>query len=138
MKFDISQPTCAVIHEEYERAYEHELVVEDDLLLSAPPPLFLDIIGDFVISDCPCVSPSMDASTSNLLQNIPNVSTSFDNREDKFFIENPLDFSSAFSRNIDGEHSCFSSTPLYDSSNHEDADKHLEFYDRGCHDICTY
>lgn len=91
----VAQPTCTVIHDEYDWESEHEPMVKDDLLLSVPPPLFPDIIGDFVIPDFPCVNPSTDASTFDHLQNAPNVSTSFDSGEDKFFIEHPLDFSSA-------------------------------------------
>lgn len=78
--------------------------------------------------NAPIVDHSLDTSY---------VSPSSDNREDQSFIENPLDFSSAFSGNAEGKHSCFSSTPLCDSSNHEDADKHFEFVDLDCHDLST-
>lgn len=33
---------------------------------------------------------------------------------------------------------CFSLTPLYDSSNHEDTNVHLEFSDHGCSDLFTH
>ena len=52
-------------------------------------------------------------------------------------IENPLDLSSIFSGNIEDEFIHFSSTPLCDSSNHEDADQHPEFSDLGCRDLFT-
>jgi len=112
-------------------------VAKDDLRLFAPPPLFPDIFGDSTIFDFPCVNPSTDASTSDHLQNTPDVSPSFNNRQDKFFIENLLDFSSTFFRNAEGEHPCFSSTPLYDSLDHEDVDELIEFFYRSCHDLFT-
>jgi len=52
-------------------------------------------------------------------------------------LENPLDLSSALSRNAEGEHPSFSSTPLYDSLNHEDSNQHLEFSNLGCRDLFT-
>ena len=52
-------------------------------------------------------------------------------------LENPLDLSSALSRNAEGEHPSFSSTPLCDSSNHEDVDQHPKFSDLGCCDLFT-
>jgi len=107
-KADVAQPACIFIHEKYDRASENEPMVKDDLLLSAPPPLFPDTIGDFVIFDFPYVNPLTDSSTSHHLQNAPDVSTLFDSAEDKFFIEHPLNFSSSFSRNAEGKHSCFS------------------------------
>jgi len=93
---DVAQSTCIVIHEEYDWASENEPIVKDDFLLSVSPLLFLDIVGEFVISDFPCVNPSTDESTSNHSQNSLDVSTSFDSGEDKLFIEHPLDFSSVF------------------------------------------
>jgi len=111
--------------------------VEDDSLLSTPPPFFPDIFGDYDIPDFACVSPSMDAPIVEFLQNTPDVSPSSYNGEDQSFLENPLDFSSAFSKNAEGEHSCISSTPLCDSSNHEDVEKHLEFFDIGFRDLST-
>lgn len=104
---EVGKPTCVVIHEEYDRASENEPTVKDDLLLSAPPPLFPNLIGDFVILDCVCVNPSMDESTSDHSQNTHDVSPSFDNIDKKLFIKNPLDISSSFSENVEGEHSCF-------------------------------
>lgn len=80
-------------------------MVNDDLLLSMPPSLFPDIMGDSVISDFLCVNPSTDASTSNHLQNALDVSTSFGNGEENLFIKHPLDFSFYFSRNVKGENS---------------------------------
>lgn len=133
----VAQPTCIVIHDEYDWEPEYQPTVKDDLLLSAPPPLFPNIFSDSAISDFPCVNPSMDVSTADHSQNTPDVSPSFDSREDKSFVENPLDSSFSFFINTEGEHSCFSSTPLHYSSNHEDANKHPEFSDHGCCDLCT-
>ena len=38
-------------------------------------------------------------------------------------------------RNIEGEFVYFSSTPLFDSSNHEDTDEIIDFSDHSCHDL---
>lgn len=111
--------------------------MKDDLLLSAPSPIFPDIIGDFVIPNCICVNPSMDASSSDHLQNTLDVNPLFNSGEDKSIIKNPLHLSSAFFGNIEGENSCFSSTPLHNSSNDEDVDKHPKFSDFGYRDLCT-
>lgn len=113
-------------------------MVQDNLLLSTPPLNFLDIFDDFGMSDFPCVNPSMNASTFDHSQNTPYVSQSFYSGEEKYFLKNPIDHSSTFSTNTEGEHSYFSSTPLYDSSNHEDVKKHLEFSNHGCPNLCTY
>lgn len=134
---DVAQPTCIVIYNKYDCGSKHEPVVKDDLLLSAPPPHFLDIFGDYAISNFPCVNSSTNASTFDHSQNTLDVSLSFDNEEEKSFIENPLDFSSTFSGNTEGEHSCFSLTPLHDSSNHEDANEHAKCDDHGFHGIYT-
>jgi len=37
----VAQPTCAVIHEEYEWELEHQHLAKDDSLLSKPPSLDL-------------------------------------------------------------------------------------------------
>lgn len=52
-------------------------------------------------------------------------------------MENPFNLSFIFLENTEGEQFCFSSTPLPDSSNHEDVDGHFEFSDLDCHDIFT-
>lgn len=69
------------------------------------------------------MSSFTDAPIVDHSQNTPDVSPSSENEEDQSFIKNPLDFSSAFYGNVEGEHSCFSSSPLCDSKNHEDVDK---------------
>ena len=62
-----------------------------------------------------------------------DVSPSFDNGEDKLSVENPLDPSSVFSKNIEDEFVHFSSTPLFDTSDHEDAAEFIDFfYHGGC------
>lgn len=116
----------------------HEPVMKDDLLLFAPPPLFPDIFSDSTISDFPYVNPSMNAYTSNHSQNTLDVIQSLDRGEDKFFIENPLDLSSTFSVNVEGENSSFSSTPLFDSKDHEDVDELIEFSDHINRDLFTH
>lgn len=70
-------------------------------------------------------------------QDTPNFSQSLDNREDKLFIENPLDLSSAFPKNTEDEFFHFSSTPLFDSLDHEDVDERIDFSNCGCHDPFT-
>lgn len=79
--------------------------MKDDFLLSAPSFLFPDIFDDSFIYDFPCVNQSMDAYTSDHLQNTQNVSPLFDSKEEKSSIENQPEFSSTFSRSEEGEHS---------------------------------
>jgi len=57
--------------------------------------------------------------------------------EDTSFFSHPFNISSDISRKADGQHSCFLSTPLYDSSHHECADEHIEYSDCGCCDLFT-
>jgi len=99
--------------------------------------LFPDISRDSTISDFPRENSSTDAPTFDHSQNTRNASISFNSGKDKSLIENPLNISSTFSRNIEGEHSCFSYTPLYDSSNHEDVNEHPKFSHHYCRDPHT-
>ena len=108
-----------------------------DSLSSKPPPFFPDIFGEPAIQDFACVSSSTDAHIVDHSQNTLDVSPSSNNREDKLFIENPTDLSSAFSENTKDEFVCFSSTPLFDSLDHEDADEIIDFSDHGCRDPFT-
>ena len=57
----VAQPTCTILHEEYEWELEHQHSVKDDSLLSEPPPFFLDLFGEPTIHDFACVSSSLDA-----------------------------------------------------------------------------
>jgi len=66
-----------------------------------------------------------------------DVSPSSDNREDKSFLDNPLDLSSAFSENTEDGFVRFLSTPLFDSSDHEDANEIIDFSDCGYRDPFT-
>ena len=59
---------------------------------------------------------------------------SFDNGEDKLFIEDPLDPLSLFFGTTEDEFIHFSSTALFDSSDHEDAEEFFHFSDIGAHD----
>ena len=79
----------------------------------------------------------MDVSTFDHSQNTTDVSLSLHCGEDTSFFSNPLNLSSVISESAEGEHSCFSSTPLYDSLDHEGAKEHIEFYDHGCRDLFT-
>lgn len=56
-----AQPTCIVIHEEYDWEPEHQHSAKDDSFLFEPPPFFLDLFGEPAIHDFACVSPYMDA-----------------------------------------------------------------------------
>jgi len=73
----------------------------------------------------------MDAPIVDHSHDSPDASPSFNNREDKLLIENPLDPSSVFSENTKDEFIHFSSTPLFNSSHHEDAEEFVDFSDRG-------
>lgn len=132
----VVQPTYAIIHKEYDWELEHQSSAKDNSLLSEPPLFFPDISGDPSIHDFVCVSLSMDVTIVDHSQNTPDVNPS-DNGEDKLFIENPLEFLFAFPRNTDGEFFYFSSTPLFDSSDHEDTDEIIDFVDHSCHDLFT-
>ena len=57
----VAQPTCNVIHEEYDWELEHPPATEDHLYLSVPPLFFLDLLGDPTILDFSCVSLSREA-----------------------------------------------------------------------------
>ena len=111
----VSQPKCTSIHEEYEWELEHQCSAKDDSLLSESPPFIRNLFGEPAIHDFTCVSLSTDAPIVVHSQDTPDVSPLSNNREDKLFIENPLDLSSAFSGNTQDEFVCFSSTPLFDS-----------------------
>lgn len=113
-------------------------MVKDDLLRSLPRPLFPDIFHDYSTYVPSFENSSLDVSTSNHSQNTWDVSLSFDCREYKSFFPNSPNLSSFISGNIEGENSCFSLPPLYDSSNHEDAIVHLKFSDHGCLNIFTH
>lgn len=102
-----------------------------------PHILYPDIPCDFVIVYFPCEKSFPDVSTSDHLQDTSDVSLSLQCEEDTYSSQNPSKLSSIFPENIEVEHLCFPSTPLPDSSNHEDVDEHPESYDLGCHDLST-
>jgi len=135
--FGVAQPTCIVIHEEYDWELEHQHSTRDDSLLSEPPPFFPNIFCEISIHDITRVSSSTDAPIVYHLQDTPDVIASSDNREDELFIENPLDFSSTFSKNTEDEFICFSSTPLFDLSDYEDFDEIIDFSNRSYRDLFT-
>ena len=58
--------------------------------------------------------------------------------EDTSSFENLFDLSFVISKSIEGEYPYFSTTPLHDSSNYQDAKKHPEFFDLGCRGLSTY
>lgn len=112
--------------------------MKDDLLLSAPHPLFLDIFCDSAISDLSCENPSPTVFTSNHSQNTPDVTTSLHYGEDTYLFPNSPNLSSFIYGNSESEHSCFQSTPIYDSLDHEDADENIKFSNHGFHDLFTH
>ena len=79
----------------------------------------------------------MNAPIVDHSKNTLDVIPSSDNGDDKLFTKNPLEFSSTFSWNIEGEFVCFSSTPPFDSSDHEDVDEIIDFADHSCRDLWT-
>ena len=79
----------------------------------------------------------MDAPIIDHLQDSPDVSPSFDNVGDKLLIEDPLDPSFVFSRDIEDKFVHFSSTPLFNLSNHEDTKEFIDFSDYGSSDPFT-
>ena len=130
----VAQPTCVVIHEEYEWELEHQQLVKDDSLLSDPPPFLPSFFGEPSIHDFVCVSSFTDAPIFYHSQDSLYASPSFNNGEDKLFIEDPLDPSSVFSKNIEDEFVHFLSTHLFDSSDHEDAEEFIDFSDHDSRD----
>jgi len=115
--------------------FEEEPAEKDELILDALHPLYLNIFFDSAIFYFPCEYSSPNVSTSYHSPNTSDVSISLHCREDTYFYANPLNLSFFVPKNEEGGHSCFSSTPLYDSSDHEDVDEHLEFFYHGCHDL---
>ena len=134
----VMHPTCAIVHGECVQESKEELVVKDEFLPAAPYPLHPNIPCDSATADFPYENPFPDVSTSNHSQDTSDVSLSLQCGEDTSSSENPLNLSFIFLENTEGEHLYFSSTPLPNSSNHEDADKHLEFSDLGCNDLFTF
>ena len=132
------QLTYAIIHDEHVWEYEEETTVKDESFPSVPHPLYLNIPCIFATFDSPCENSFPDVSTFDCSQDTSDVSLSLHCGEDTSSSENPSNLSSIISKNTEGEHPCFSSTPLHDSSNHEDANKHPEFSDLGCRNLSTF
>lgn len=57
----VPQPTCIMIHEDYDWELEHQSLENDDSLLFEPPPHFPKIFSDYIIPNFACVSLSTDA-----------------------------------------------------------------------------
>jgi len=108
-----------------------------DSLLSKPPLLFPNLFGEPTIEDFSCVSSSIDAPIVDHSQDSSKVGPSFNNGEDKLLIEDPLDPSSVLSGDTKNEFVHFSSTHLFDLSDHEDAKEFIDFSNRGDHDPLT-
>ena len=54
--FNVAQPTCAIIHEEFEWELEHQHSAKDVSLLPESPPFFPNLFGEPIIHDFSCVS----------------------------------------------------------------------------------
>ena len=111
--------------------------MKDDSLPYEPHRFLPSFFGELAIHDFVCVSSSMVAPIVGHLHDSPDASPSFDNREDKLSIEDPLDPSSVFSRNTEDEFILFSSTPLFNSCDHEDAEEFIDFSNCGSCDQFT-
>lgn len=133
----VVQPTCAIIHDECVQESKEEPTVNHDSLLAVPHPLYPDIPCDSVTVDFPYENSFPDVSTSDHSQDTLDVSLSLCCGEDTSSSENLSNLSFVISEDTEGEHLCFSYTPLPNSSNHEDVKKHPEFFDLGCHDLST-
>jgi len=99
----VAQPTCVVIHEEYEWDLEHQHSKKDDSLPSEPPPFLPSFFGEPTIHNFVCVSSSTDAPIVDHSHESLDASPSFNNGEDKLFIEDPLDPSFVFFGNTEDE-----------------------------------
>lgn len=107
-----------------------------------PSVHWLTLVGEGVVykNDKPvnqktCENTLQDASNFDHLQSTSNVVMSLHRGEDTSLFTNPLNISSIISINVDDKYYCFSSTPLYNSSNHEDVDEHIKFFYHGFHDL---
>ena len=74
-KVGVAQPTCIVIHEEYEWELEHHHSTKDDSLASEPPLFFPEIFGEPSIDDFAYVSPCTDAPIIDHSQDTRCLST---------------------------------------------------------------
>ena len=76
-RFGVAQPTCAIIHEEYEWEIEHQHLAKDDSLLSEPPLFFPNLFGEPTIHDFSYVSSSTDAPIVDHSRDSSDVNPSF-------------------------------------------------------------
>lgn len=115
---------------------EQEYVLKDDLLLFSPLQLYPKIFHDYVISLQYCEN-SFRMFLLSIICRTRGIPTLHLNAKRKnVFLPSPRNLSSYLSQNIKCEISRFPSSPLYDSSNNEDAPIHdLEFSDRGRRDL---
>lgn len=138
----VLQETCDILYDDYvlESTSKQESAMKDDFPPSVPLPHYPDIFCNFIIPIESCEKlVSDDIITSNHFQNSWNVSFSSECGEKKSSLLNFPTLSSHHSKNLEGEISCFPSSLLYDSLNHEDASIFvLELYNHGCHDLFTH
>lgn len=136
-KVGVVQPTYAIIHDEYVPESKEEPTVKEDSLQTVPHLLYLDIPYYSTTADFPCEKSFSNISTFDHSQGTSDLSLSLHYRKDTSSSEHPSNLSSIISKIIEGEHPCFSSTSLHDSSNHEDTKKHPRISDPSCHDLST-
>ena len=132
-KVGVVQPTYAIIHDEYVPESKEEPTVKEDSLQTVPHLLYLDIPYYSTTADFPCEKSFSNISTFDHSQGTSDLSLSLHYRKDTSSSEHPSNLSSIISKIIEGEHPCFSSTSLHDSSNHEDTKKHMIKHDRCAH-----
>lgn len=133
----VMHPTYAIIHDECVWESKEKPAVKDDSLVAIPHLLHLDIPCDSSTTDFPCKNQLVAASTSYHSQDILDVSISLQCEEDTSSSKNMFNWSIIFLENRKGEHLCLSSTPLLDSSNHEEANEKPKFSNLGYHDLFT-
>jgi len=116
---------------------KEEPAMKDDSLLAVPHLLHPDMPYVSATANFSYENSFSDASTSDHSQETSDVNLSLQCRVDTYSSKNRFNLSLIFLENTEGEHICFLSTPQPNSSNHEDANKHPEFSDLGCHDLFT-
>ena len=94
----VAQPTCIVIHEEYDLESENQPEVKDDSLLSTPPLFLPDIFGDSSIPDFTCVYLFANALIIDHSQDSLDVSLSSVKKRTIYSLKIHLIFNLLFSK----------------------------------------
>jgi len=101
--------------------------VKDDIFTFSPHLLYHDIHCYSTTLDFPCKNTCLDVSTSDHSQDTLDVNLSLHCGEDTSSSKKLSHLSFVIFEKSKCEHPFFSSTPLHDSSNHEDVDELLNF-----------